>query len=634
MTDSEPSAEPTRRSTRTRNEIDRYVPTHVHGKSKQVKFADQEWQELEQRHNNFDQVNIKDGKHIECSTVQAMVIAQFMTEINERATTEGASFGQQYIFQKGIKKFGKRGSAAAAKELDQLHQRNCWAPVLPSTITAEEKKKSPQSLMFLTEKRDGTIKGRMVYDGSKTREFLSKEDSASPTASLESIMLTAIIDANENRDVMTADIPNAFIQAKIPDTKDGEERVLMKITGVLVDLLVEQAPEIYRDYVVYENGKKVLYVQVLKALYGMLVAALLWYKRFRQDLEDQGYKFNPYEPCVANKLIQGHNHTVRFHVDDLMASHLLKKVNDKFLKWLNKMYGGYGAVKATRGKIHDYLGMTFDFSAKGEVHVDMIDYVENMIDDFSVKLSKKDTAPNPAADDLFAVGDSPKLTGQQKDEFHTFVAKGLFACKRARPDIHPTIAVLCTRVKEPNQDDWNKLTRMMKYLNGTRKDKLILSADKVTVLKWYIDSSFAVHPDFKSHTGAVMTYGRGAPITGSRKQKLNTDSSTYAELVAPHDASNQVLWTKLFMEAQGYPIKDNIVLQDNKSTMKLQVNGKSSSSKRTRAINIRYFFLTDEIRRGNLRVVYCPTTEMIGDYMTKPLKGALFEKFRRLIMGH
>ena len=88
------------------------------------------------------------------------------------------------------------------------------------------------------------------------------------------------------------------------------------------------------------------------------------------------------------------------------------------------------------------------------------------------------------------------------------------------------------------------------------------------------------------------------------------------------------------MESQGYKIKKNILYQDNKSTILLEKNGKRSSSKRTRAVNIRYFFLTDQIEKGNLTVEYCPTAEMIGDFFTKPLQGAKFEKFRKLIMGH
>ena len=88
------------------------------------------------------------------------------------------------------------------------------------------------------------------------------------------------------------------------------------------------------------------------------------------------------------------------------------------------------------------------------------------------------------------------------------------------------------------------------------------------------------------------------------------------------------------MEAQGYPIDKNILYQDNKSTMLMLNNGKRSSGKRTRAFDIRYFFLTDRIEKGNLAVEYCPATGMVADYMSKPLQGKLFHEFRKAIMGH
>ena len=127
---------------------------------------------------------------------------------------------------------------------------------------------------------------------------------------------------------MTCNIPNAFIQADMPEPIDGHDRVIMKITGVMVDILVGIAPETYEDYVVEENGKKILYLQVVKALYGMLVAAMLWYKRFKRDLEKEGFEFNPYDPCVATRIMEGEQHTIRFHVDNLMSSHCNPRVND------------------------------------------------------------------------------------------------------------------------------------------------------------------------------------------------------------------------------------------------------------------------------------------------------------------
>ena len=87
------------------------------------------------------------------------------------------------------------------------------------------------------------------------------------------------------------------------------------------------------------------------------------------------------------------------------------------------------------------------------------------------------------------------------------------------------------------------------------------------------------------------------------------------------------------MEAQGHGIKKNILFQDNKSAILLEENGKRSSGKRTRALNICYFFLTDQVEKGNLTIVHCPTGEMIADYQTKPLMGAKFDQFRRDIMG-
>ena len=170
---------------------------------------------------------------------------------------------------------------------------------------------------------------------------------------------------------MRADIPNAFIQAEMLDISEGEERVTMKITGVLVDMLVQLRPEIYGPYVVFEKQRKVIYVQVLKAIYRMLQAALLWYNKFRQELEKEGFEFNPYDPCVGNRTKNGSQHTIRFHVDDVMSSHINPKVNDDFDEWLQAKYGEHGKVKAHPGKVHDYLGMIFEYKDKGKVKVDM-----------------------------------------------------------------------------------------------------------------------------------------------------------------------------------------------------------------------------------------------------------------------
>ena len=130
-----------------------------------------------------------------------------------------------------------------------------------------------------------------------------------------------------------------------------------------------------------------------------------------------------------------------------------------------------------------------------------------------------------------------------------------------------------------------------------------------------------------------MTLGEGSVIAMSKKQKLNTRSSTEAELVGADDAATMILWTGLFMEQQGYPLSKNILFQDNKSAILLENNGKRSAGKRSRALNVRYFFLTDQVEKGNLTIEYCPTDVMWADFMTKPLQGEKFRQFRNDILG-
>jgi hypothetical protein len=130
-----------------------------------------------------------------------------------------------------------------------------------------------------------------------------------------------------------------------------------------------------------------------------------------------------------------------------------------------------------------------------------------------------------------------------------------------------------------------------------------------------------------------MSLGRGSIIGMSKKQKLNTKSSTECELLGVDDASPQMLWTRYFIEGQGYGVEASILKQDNLSAILLEKNGRASSSKRTKHINVQYFFIRDRINSGEITVEHCPATEMLEGHFTKPLQGALFRKFRAEIQG-
>ena len=175
----------------------------------------------------------------------------------------------------------------------------------------------------------------------------------------------------------------------------------MKFQGRLAELMVMASPQTYRKYVTTgSKGESVLFVKLQKALYGMLKSAFLFYKKLVTDLLAQGFKVNPYDPYVVNKMINGHQMTICWHVDNLKISHKDPREVTKVEEWLR---GIYGNVTVCRGKKHTYLGMQLDYSSPGECKVGMTQYSEEIISDFPEEITG--SAATPAADHLFKVRD-------------------------------------------------------------------------------------------------------------------------------------------------------------------------------------------------------------------------------------
>jgi hypothetical protein len=258
----------------------------------------------------------------------------------------------------------------------------------------------------------------------------------------------------------------------------------------------------------------------------------------------------------------------------------------------------------------------------------------NLIKAKSKRKSRSSSQITAAPKNLFVVNEECEaLNDSERESFHKVVAKSLYVAKRARPDINTAISFLTKRVQRPDQEDWEKLGHMVVYLASTRKLPLILSADDSGGLYWYADSAFAVHPNMRSHNGAGLTLGRGFAISISSGQKLNTGSSTHAEIVCVSDILPMSQWVRLFVLAQGLQVTRNVIFQDNESAELLEVNGKKSSSKRTRHINIRYFLVTDAIAKEECEVKWISRDYMFADYFTKAQQGAEFRVMRDFIMG-
>ena len=149
----------------------------------------------------------------------------------------------------------------------------------------------------------------------------------------------------------------------------------------------------------------------------------------------------------------------------------------------------------------------------------------------------------------------------------------------------------------------------------------------------FVDASYAVHEDMKSHTSGVITFGHGGIACKSAKQKLVTKSSTEAELVGASEYLPSTIWVQYFLQAQGFPHHTSYFEQDNQSTICLERNGHASASQRSCHINIQYFFIIDCLNTDNITLRYCQTEHMLADFLSKLLQGSQFCKFRNVLLG-
>ena len=215
--------------------------------------------------------------------------------------------------------------------------------------------------------------------------------------------MTLVIEAMEGRDVAVADVHGAYLHASFPD-----ENILLVLRDELVDIMCQVDPE-YKKYVVIHNNKKVLYLKMLRALYGCLESALLWYNLFTTTLKNMGFELNPYDNCVANKMVDGHQCTIAFYVDDNKISHKDPKV----VTWvIDELEKHFGKLQVQRGNKFDMLGMDIEIKNK-KVYISMVNHLKDALKTYEEGLgfSNNKVPATPGKGDMFNDGDESEQLG-------------------------------------------------------------------------------------------------------------------------------------------------------------------------------------------------------------------------------
>jgi hypothetical protein len=337
-----------------------------------------------------------------------------------------------------------------------------------------------------------------------------------------------------------------------------------------------------------------------------------------------GFRVNRHDECVFNRDFNGKQLTVCVYVDDLLCS----CADSSALKWFESELKKH-VKKITVKDGADFEFLSLEISQKdGGIDVSMSKYVRSLLEEWGgTEKSASPAEPDFMKDDESSV----KLGAAEKEIFHRRVARLLFLAKRIAPDILLAVSVLAGHVKEPTLQDWDRLDRVYRYLNGSKDRVLQFWRGGKVEVSLFVDAAFACHADMKSRTGAVLLCCGCFVAAWTSKQTQNTKSSTESELVGLTDECGWLIWARNWMLEQGYPPMVPVIYQDNTSVVDILKRGPSAQL-RTRHLGIRHHFVGDLIKRDEVKIEYCRTEDMVADMLTKPLIGQQFRKLRDVLV--
>jgi hypothetical protein len=286
------------------------------------------------------------------------------------------------------------------------------------------------------------------------------------------------------------------------------------------------------------------------ALYGCVKSAALWADHIKATLIADEFVQNFVEPCCYNRQFGKVQLTVIIHVDDLLVSCVDQSAIDGFLSILRRKHKD---IKVETGGILGYLGLSFDFRVRGEVSITAPGFTKDLL--ASCKPTGK--VITPATDYLFHVrpfDTAVKASLEDVEYFHSCIAKLLYLGKCVGPEILTAVSFLTTRINPCDNDDMNKLARVLSYLATYPERGITLCiGESIPSVSAQIDTAYGVRMDGKCHTGCTITIGdRGSCYFRSAKQRIVTKSSTEAELVVLSDSANVPIHINRFLRAQGY----------------------------------------------------------------------------------
>ena len=543
------------------------------------------------------------------------------------------------VYQMSLKKAiasaaGEAAIEAAKRELKQLVDLKTWvyvksrADASPSVHT----RVTPCS-MFLKEKFNSRgefllWKARLVDGGHRTDPTkYDPFEKSSPTTSLEIVYILLSMAVTENMEIESFDVPGAYLNAALQPGRFH----LMSIDKGIAKLLMQVDPR-SREFVQPDGS---ILVEIRRSLYGLPEASKLWYDYFTKALTVGGYKICPHDPCLFIRRRQSELSVIALYVDDCL--HVWKGGNiyrELYNALRNAKLPDLKVDKLEGTKSISFLGLNITRNHRDRtLSVNQLGYINNLLETDG---GYKSFPATPCTDQLFKITDVAENETADPTEstpFASLLMKTRY-CERTRPDLCLPLAVLQTKMRNPNENDENLLHRCIAYLEGTREKSMIIRRCDMKVFA-YMDAGFAVHGNRVSHSGIHFTLGKygNTILCKSVKQKTVATSSTEAELICIFDGLDYLIWIRNVLGYLGYPQGTSTIYQDNTSTITMAYMGRGSSGSRTRHIDIKYFHIKQFLDSKELEIDHLSRDNMTADFFASPRQGTVFRRFRGMIMG-
>jgi hypothetical protein len=519
------------------------------------------------------------------------------------------------------------------KELKQLVDLKTWVYIKDrSQASPSVHTKVTPCSMFLKQKFNSRgefllWKARLVDGGHRTDPTkYNPFEKSSPTSSLEAVYILLSMKVTENMELESFDVPGAYLNASLQPGRFH----MMSIDKHIAKLLIRVDPRAKQ----YEQPDGSVLVEIRRSLYGLPEASKLWYDYFTKALTLGGYIVCPHDPCLFMRKRGSELSIIALYVDDCL--HIWRGANiyrELYASLRNAKLPDLKVDKLEGDKSVSFLGLNITMLRDKSLSVNQKGYLKNLLEEHG---GFKSYPVTPCTEELFKITDVVENENAEEVETTPFASKLMKTryCERTRPDICLPLAVLQTKMRNPNEQDDKLLERVIAYLEGTQ-DKSMLIKKCNMKLYGYMDAAFAVHGNRVSHSGIHFTLGKygNTILCKSIKQKTVATSSTEAELVCIFDGMDYLIWMRNVLDFLGYPQNTTTIFQDNTSTITMAYMGRGGSGSRTRHIDIKYFYIKQFLDSKALEIDHLGRDNMTADFFASPRQGSVFRRFRGMIMG-